>query len=438
MKMMRKFALVMLLCMSFILMPIEIQADSDVYTDGCFRYRVANEQAIVIECTFATDTDLVIPAELGGYPVTTIGSSAFNQCNGLTSVHIPDGVISIGDGAFRQCTRLSSVYIPDSVVWIGKYAFLGCGSLSGSVLPNNILYVGDGAFTGCDKIWDGATVYDNAIYLGNDKNPHLILAYANDDDIRSCNIHPDTKVINDHAFFNCKNLTDITMPEGLRSICSCAFWGCDSLTTVDIPESIEFVGENPFGECDNLQYNSYDNALYLGNLKNPYLVLCEATANTIDSCEIQKDAKVISGQAFRACKGLEDLTIPADVTGIGPQAFFMCSKLQKVILPCSLEILGEHAFNGCALDEVTYKGTQMQWNKTCIILDNTNLLAARFFYMPLLVGTGNESNEDSDNNNAGNEGSTVIVVALSSVAAGGVGATVATRVLRKKKTKDNK
>ena len=53
------------------------------------------------------------------YPVTSIGSMAFNNCSDLTSVTIPNTVTSIDDSAFRYCTSLTSVTIPSSVTSIG-------------------------------------------------------------------------------------------------------------------------------------------------------------------------------------------------------------------------------------------------------------------------------------------------------------------------------
>mgnify|MGYP003086362835 FL=1 len=58
-----------------------------------------------------------------GNGVTTIGSSAFSDCDSLTSVTIPNSVTTIGSGAFELCFSLTSVTIPNSVTEIGYYAF---------------------------------------------------------------------------------------------------------------------------------------------------------------------------------------------------------------------------------------------------------------------------------------------------------------------------
>ena len=60
------------------------------------------------------------------YSVTSIGSYAFFECSGLTSVTIPNSVTSIGSYAFAFCNGLTSITIPNSVTTIGDYAFDGC------------------------------------------------------------------------------------------------------------------------------------------------------------------------------------------------------------------------------------------------------------------------------------------------------------------------
>ena len=115
-------------------------------------------------------TNLVIPNS-----VTSIGSSAFDGCSGLTSVTIPDSVTSIGDSAFYGCSGLTSVTIPDSITSIGNLVFGQCSSLTSVTIPNSVTNIGN------------------------------------------------------YAFQNCSGLTSVTIPNSVTSIGSQAFYGCVSL-----------------------------------------------------------------------------------------------------------------------------------------------------------------------------------------------------------------
>ena len=227
-------------------------------------------------------TDVVIPNKHNNLPVTTIGDYAFGRFKTLLSVTIPDGVTTIGYSVFYGCTSLTTVTIPDSVTSVSKDAFEDC---------TNLEY----------------NEYDNAYYLGNEKNPYVVLMKAKSNDITSCIIPNGTKVIHYEAFS-----------------------GCTSLTTVTIPDSVTSVGEDAFKDCTNLEYNEYDNAYYLGNEKNPYVVLMKTKSKDITSCIVHNDTKVIHYCALSGCTSLTSINIPDSVTSIGESAFDSCTALERI------------------------------------------------------------------------------------------------------------
>ena len=135
------------------------------------------------------------------------------------------------------------------------------------------------------------------------------------------------------AFYGCTGLTSITIPNTVTCISNAAFYGCNGLSSFTIPNSVESIGINAFYGCDNLQYNEYENALYLGNDDNPYFALIKAKSTDIISCTINNNCKIIVGKAFQNCASLTTITVPNSVKYIGEGAFNGCSELQSITLP---------------------------------------------------------------------------------------------------------
>ncbi|MCI6770805.1 MAG: leucine-rich repeat domain-containing protein, partial [Oscillospiraceae bacterium] len=120
--------------------------------EGYYTYTVSDGKATINHVDKSISGNIAIPSTLDGYPVTSIGDSAFRYCEILTSITIPDSVTCIGSDAFFYCTGLTSVTIGDSVTSIGNYAFWSCDSLTSITIPDSVTSIGDGAFESCDSL----------------------------------------------------------------------------------------------------------------------------------------------------------------------------------------------------------------------------------------------------------------------------------------------
>ncbi|MBR4770005.1 MAG: leucine-rich repeat protein, partial [Clostridia bacterium] len=295
----------------------------------------------VLEKYNGTETDVVIPDG-----VTTIGESAFEN-TALKSVSIPKSVRVIGEETFMNCAALTSVTIPDSVTSIGDYAFSGCTALTSVTIPDGVTTIGERAFENTAlksvsipksvRVIDEET-FMNCTALTSVTIPNGVTtigrsAFENTA-LESVSIPKSVRVIGGEAFAFCFGLTSVTIPEGVKSIGGNAFECCHNLRSVTIPDSVTSVGIGAFDECERLQYSEYDNARYLGNQGNPYLVLYDAgenqNAGNASSCTVHDRTRVISAWAFLECESLTSVTIPSGVTQVGEAIFKDCANLKTV------------------------------------------------------------------------------------------------------------
>lgn len=196
------------------------------------------------------------------------------------------------------------------------------------------------------------------------------------------------------AFANCKNLTEITIPDSVTSIADEAFSSCSSLRSISIPDSVGTIEQYAFSGCSSLKSvvlpkgitriatGTFSRCKGLKNIKIPYGVTsiagsafakCSGLTNvTIPSSvtvienlafaectgltgiKIPYGVKSIDRAAFGCCESLKSITIPDSVTNIGEQAFSMCSELKRVTIPKSVTSMGKSVFYAC--ENVTIYG----------------------------------------------------------------------------------
>ena len=185
-----------------------IISNGNTVTVDSVKYRLNDDYTAEVTDYSGTPGNITIPESVTyeglTFKVTSIGSSAFNNCSSLTSVTIPNSVTSIGSSAFSGCTSLASVTIPYSVESIGDNAFNGCSKLKKIEIPDSVTYIGSKAFDGTAfyntvKNWE-----DGVLYCGN----HLISAKS---DVTKITVKASTVSIAAGALDNCKSLKKINV-----------------------------------------------------------------------------------------------------------------------------------------------------------------------------------------------------------------------------------
>lgn len=207
-----------------------------------FVYTVSEGCAIITDYT-GTDSNLVIPDTLGGYPVTEIEAFAFDECS-MVSVTIPASVKRIGGGAFYLCEALETVTFSEGLETIEETAFGDCISLTKAVLPSTVKSLCPEMFTGCDsltvlQIAKGCTTYTAS---GN-----CIIETKTGTLIQGCStsvIPTSVKVkkIAPYAFAAVRNLKTIKIPTTVTEIGDYAF-DSTGLTELYIPKSVTKMGK---------------------------------------------------------------------------------------------------------------------------------------------------------------------------------------------------
>ena len=252
------------------------------------------------------------------YSVIRIGYSAFERCNGLTSVTIPNSVTEIGVDAFKSCYGLTSVTIPNSVTMIKSYAFCCCDSLTSVTIPNSVTQIQNHAFCHCGGLT--SVILPNSITtIGN-------YAFYNCHSLNTVTIPNSVTTIGECAFARCSVLTAITIPNSVTNIGEGAFSGCRSLTTVTIPDSVRTIEECAFLGCYSLTTVNF-NATRCGS----------AGAN-----------RDYDYRAFRDCYNITTVNIGNNVTCIPSYLFYDCDSITSVTIPNSVSSIGDYAFSGCS------------------------------------------------------------------------------------------
>ena len=345
-------------------------------------------------------TSLVLPDS-----VKYINTAAFGAMTKLASVVLGAGVEVLDAQAFAQCKVLKNVKLGSwdfdngvltgsSLKKIGKYAFQGCEMLSSIEIPETVDYIGAWAFRDTGMYKNAST---GIVYAGNwvvDCNVNYLMSgdvtvtdgtvgvaeYAFYQAPISTIVMPDSvKYINRTAFYMAQSLLEVTLPSTLERIEEYTFFNCYHLRRVNLPETLTYVGKSAFHYCMLLgaggdttslvdleselvipdsvkeigdfaffgcgyaEVNPADNQLY---------------AYGIDKIVIGDGLEKVGTEAFAQCQSVVTLEIGDGLTEIGDYMFFKCISLQEITFGANVQKIDNRAFYGCtSLTSVTIPDT---------------------------------------------------------------------------------
>ena len=360
-----------------------------------------------------------IPSSLKSVTITDtnqIPCRSFYNCSDITSVTVGECVTSIGDYAFYNCTSLTNITIPNSVTSMGERVFRCCDSMKNITLPfigssrtakegyNAVFGYIFGYTISNDAAEPSGTTFQYKIYDNYEKkydyynyyipsslesvtitdiNQIPYRAFYNCSDITSITLSDSVNSVSELAFSGCniknliiadgsKNITDtmvvcpwtlesITIPNSVTSIGDYAFEDCTSLKSITIPNSVTSIGKSVLINCTKLEsikvdsnnknYSSASGVLFD---KNKTDLISYPAGKMTTSYKIPVSVKNIKDNAFYNCSNLKEIKIANSVKNIGAYAFNNCKSLKNVTIPDSVTNMGECVFRYCdSIENIT-------------------------------------------------------------------------------------
>ena len=329
--------------------------------------------------------EVVIPKTIEEYEVKWIGYAAFLDCIGITSIVIPDSVISIDRPAFFGCTSLAEITVspdnknyssvdgvlfnkdgselivypkgngrsaytvPDGVTSISGSAFSGCTSLTEIVIPDSVTSIGESAFSGCTslskvKLSNNMTIIEESTFYGCTSLAEIVIP----DSVTEIRGRISSEEYYGGAFVGCTSLAEIVIPDSVTRIGGSAFSGCTSLSKVDLPKNLTTIESYTFSDCTSLK------EIIIPDSVTEIWWRAFSGCTSLSKVKLSKNLTGIDSDVFSGCTSLAEIVIPDSVTSIGGSAFSNCISLESITIGSGVESLGDEWIASCRrLENIT-------------------------------------------------------------------------------------
>ena len=322
-------------------------------------------------------------------------------------VYIPEGVTALSSSLFWDNQMIEEVVIPDSLTNLGGDTFYNCTNLKKVNIPSSVRYMGNNPFAGCPNLSisnssEHFTLEDGVLYTSDFSR---LIYYPINKQEKKYVVNSRTKIIGKHAFYLCKNLSQITIPSSVikfennpfsgcneldlinhslryvicdkviyssdfTSVVGClnsinteelrlcdvkiiarnAFWNCKGIRRIILPSTLETIGYNPFVGCDNIEFiNQSPNFVVENNILYSFdksVLICCPLKTARSRFVVTESVNKIERGAFSGCSHLQEISF-RNVAVIGKGAFTNCTNLECVYGSDLVAYIGEWAFAHC-------------------------------------------------------------------------------------------
>jgi len=276
---------------------LNLSASDIMANEGSYQYTTQQGQATITGYS-GTGGSIIIPSQLGGNPVTIIGSHAFLGNDSLTHVVIPDTVTTIDLGAFAFCSNLQVVLLGNSLVSIMERAFSDNTSLASIVIPASVTYIGSSAFLGCSGLQSFFVMPGNAMFSSVDG----VLYYDQQSVL--------------HQYPSSKTNTTYEVPVTVSSLRAQAFQNSLWLRSISVASG-------------NTAYRSQNGVLFDYNMSNLIWYPLDREAH---SYQVPPSVTQIGSNAFDGARHLRRVKIGNGVSHIGYHSFANAQSLRTVLI----------------------------------------------------------------------------------------------------------
>ncbi len=234
-----------------------------------------------------------------------IGWSRFKGCVSLKHVVLPDNVATISQDAFADCPNLREINIPSKLSYIGSYAFSGCGLKDLDFSGSDLHIVCDGAFSHCNSL--RSVSFGDKSFKGSSDGAVIINSLFEDcSNLKSVIMpNPALEELGENFFAGCGSLSEVELPQNLKSISRSAFKGA-GLQSITLPETLRSIGEEAFADSG------------------------------LRSVRIPSATESIGMEAFCACFYLVSVTLPKSCSDLSAPGIFDCmDRLRHIVSPAA-------------------------------------------------------------------------------------------------------